>query len=151
MVAIGLLGMVSGLYPIEKINRWVDHPYAVVGLNLGYIVAITIWDVLYFLQVVGVCLSVVLIYLTGVKSAAWGRIQRPINLLGKYSLFGYVAQIGVLQLLYRGLPHLNLGVRALWIISFIGAFALTVMMVELVQYIRVKSHAVDRFYRVVFA
>ena len=151
MLAIGLLGMVLGLYPIEKINRWVNHPYAIVYLYIGYTIAITIWGVTYFLQVIGVCLSVMLIYLTGMKCTAWGRIQRPINLLGEYSLFGYIAQIGLLQLLYRGLPHLYLGIRALWVISFVAAFALTVMTVKMLHWTRTKSHTVDRLYRATFS
>jgi peptidoglycan/LPS O-acetylase OafA/YrhL len=151
MVAIGLLGMVLGLYPIERINRWVEQYVIILILNIGYILAITIWGVVYFLQVVGVCLSVMLIYLMGMKSVARGRIQRPINLLGEYSLFGYVAQIGLLQLLYRGLPHLHLGIRALWIISFVGAFALTIMVVKIVHWSRTNSHIVDRLYRATFS
>lgn len=150
MVAIGLLGMVLGLYPVEKINRCLRYPYVLVGLNLLYLLAVTRWGVVYFLQVVGVCLSVMLIYLIGTKSVAWAWVQRPINLLGRYSLFGYIAQIGLLQVLHRTLPYLHLGVAMLWIISFVGAFALTVMMVELVHAGREKSKTVDRLYRVIF-
>jgi peptidoglycan/LPS O-acetylase OafA/YrhL len=151
MVAIGLLGMVLGLEPIERINRWVDQPVIFLSLNVGYILATTIWGSVYFLLVGGVCLSVMLIYLIGMKSVAWSRIQPPIILLGKYSLFGYVAQIGLLQLLHRSLPHLNLGISALWIISFVGAFVLTVMTVKMLHWTRTKSHAVDRLYRAIFA
>ena len=151
MVAIGLLGMVLGLAPIERINRWVDQPVIVLSLNVGYILVITIWGGVYFLLVVGVCLSVMLIYLIGMKSVTWDRIQRPIILLGKYSLFGYVAQIGLLQLLHRSLPHLNLGIRAVWIISFVGAFILTVMMVNMLHWTRKKSDPVDRLYKATFA
>jgi len=148
MVAIGLLGMVFGLCPIETINRWADHPYMIFGLNVGYIFAITMWGVVYFLQVVGVCLSVMLIYLVGMKIVAWDRIHHPINLLGKYSLFGYVAQIGLLQLLHRALPYAQLEVVEVWIISFVGAFVLTFVMVNVLDCLRAKSGTMDRLYRV---
>ncbi|NOS80996.1 MAG: hypothetical protein HOP32_05375 [Nitrospira sp.] len=151
LVANGLLGMVLGFYPIEKINRWVDHTSIVVCLNVAYLLAITIWGMSYFLQVIGVCLSVILLYLVGMKSAGWGGIQGQINLIGQYSLFGYVAQVGLLQLLHRGMPHLNLGVWAAWILSFVGAFALTIMTVKMLHWIRSKSHALDRLYRVTFS
>jgi|CXWL01.1.fsa_nt_gi peptidoglycan/LPS O-acetylase OafA/YrhL len=150
-VAIGLLGMVLGYYSIERINRWVDHLYVVVCLNIGYLVAISIWGEEYFLEVVGVCLSVVLIYLIGLKSAACGKFQQPIILLGKYSLFGYIAQIALLQLLQRGLLYLNFHNLALWIISFVGAFALTIITVRVVHQVRAKSHAADWLYRVAFS
>ena len=151
LVAIGFLGMVLGLYPIARINRWVDHPSVVVGLNVGYLFAITIWGMSFFLQIIGVCLSVILIYLAGMKSTGWGGIQGQINLIGQYSLFGYVAQVGLLQFLHRGLPHLNLGIWAVWTISFVGAFALTVMTVKMLHWIRTKSHTLDRLYRVTFS
>lgn len=151
LVAIGLLGMVLGFYPIEKLNRWVDHASIVVCLNVGYLLAITIWGMSYLLQIIGVSLSVILIYLVGMKSAGWGWIRGQINLIGRYSLFGYVAQVGLLQLLHRGLPHLNLGAWPAWIISFVGAFALTIVTVKILHWTRSKSHALDRLYRVTFS
>jgi len=151
LIAIGILGMVFGFYPIEKVNNWTGHPYAVACLNVGYIIAISIWGVEYFLQVIGVCLSVMLIYLVGVRSAAWGEIRSPIILLGKYSLFGYVAQICLLQLLQRSLMSLNLNNWTLWIISFVGAFALTIITVRVAHQIRAKSHTADWLYRVAFS
>jgi peptidoglycan/LPS O-acetylase OafA/YrhL len=151
LIAIGILGMVFGFYPIEKVNNWTGYPYIVVGLNVSYIFAIGIWGESYLLQVVGVCLSVMFIYLAGIRSAAWGEIRSPIILLGKYSLFGYVAQIGILQILQRGLLYLNFHNWALWIISFFGAFALTFISVKMAHQIRTKSCAADRLYRFVFS
>ena len=150
-IAIGILGMVFGFYPIEKVNNRIGHPYIVVCLNVGYISAISIWGVGYFLQVIGVCLSVMLIYVVGAKTVAWSEIRSPIILLGKYSLFGYVAQIGILQILQRGLLYLNFHNWALWIISFVGAFALTILTVRVVHQIRAKSHTADWLYRVAFS
>jgi peptidoglycan/LPS O-acetylase OafA/YrhL len=149
-IAIGLFGMVFGFYPIKEVNKWVDHPYAVVCANIGYIFAISMWGTSDLLQVLGVCLSVSLIYLIGAKSADWGGIRGPIILLGKYSLFGYVAQIGILQLLHRGLPYLKLNDWILWPLSFLGAFVLTIILVRLVQDVRPKSRSVDWLYRAVF-
>ena len=139
-----------GFLPLEKVNNWVDHPYIVVCLNVGYVFAISIWEIIYLLQAIGVCLSVMLIYLAGIRSADWGGIRSPIILFGKYSLFGYVAQIGLLQLLHRGLPYLKLDNWALWIVSFVGAFALTILTVKMAHNLRAKSHRVDWLYKVVF-
>ena len=151
LIAVGLLGMVLGLYPLERVNRWIGHPYVLMSLYVGYVYAVTLWDVVYVLQVIGVCLSVMLIYIAGTKGVSWSKTTRQINLLGKYSLFGYVAQIGLLELLHRGLPHLHLGILSVWIISFIGAFALTIIMVKMLDWIREKSHTVDILYRFTFS
>ena len=150
LIGIGLLGLVAGFFPTERIDAWVDHPSVIVCLNIGYIFAISIWEISYLPQAIGVCLSVILIYLTGMKTADWGGIRSTIILLGKYSLFGYIAQIGLLQLLHRGLPYLNLDKWELWVISFVGAFALTIMIVKVVHNFRAKSRSVDWLYRVVF-
>lgn len=151
LMAIGVLGMVFGFFPIEKVNEWVGHPYIIGVLNLGYIVAISIWGVDRFLQVIGMCLSVMLIYLAGVRSSALDEIRSPIVLLGQYSLFGYVAQIGLLQLLEKCLPYLNLHDWPLWITSFVGAFALTIITVKLAHEFRAKSHIADWLYRAAFS
>ena len=150
LLTIGLLGVIIGHVPIEKINNVVRHPYTLVSAYLCYTGAITIWDVVYPLQVVGVCLSLLLIYLVGAKNGEPGRMRRHIILLGKYSLFGYIAQIAVLQLIFRGLRHVNLEAGTLGI-SFFGAFALTVLTVEAIDRVRAKSTTVDGLYKAVFA
>lgn len=151
LVAIGLVGMVVGLYQIERINRWVDRPIILLGLYMCYVIAVTVWGGAYLLQIVGVCLSVMLIYLLGMKSVTWGGVQRPINLLGEYSLFGYITQIALLQLLFRIVPQFHLGAELVWAISFVGAFALTIMTVKILDWSREKSRALDVLYRVTFS
>ena len=150
LVTIGLLGVLFGYIPIEKINRLVRHPYMIVGAYLCYLIAIRIWNVIYPLQIVGVCLSVMLIYLVGAKEGEPGRARRHVNLLGKYSLFGYIAQIAILQVLYRSLRYVNLGTGAL-VLSFFAAFALTMISVEVVDRLRARSTVVDRLHKAVFA
>lgn len=151
LLGIGLLGVLAGMYPIEEVNAWVDHPFIVACLNVSYLFVISVWGTSYVLQAIGVCLSVMIIYLIGMKSAALGKRQQLIILLGQYSLFAYVAQIGLLQLLQRLLPYLSLHDWALWIISFFGAFVLTIITVRVVHQIRAKSYTADWLYRVAFS
>lgn len=151
LLAIGLLGMVLGSQPLARINDWASHSYTVIGLNIAYLIAISIWGVGYALQTVGVCVTLTLIYLVGMKSTEWDRMQRPVILLGKYSLLAYIGQIALLQVLQRGLPHLNLGGGALSVTSFIAAFALTFAAVELFHLVRAKSTAVDVLYKFAFS
>jgi peptidoglycan/LPS O-acetylase OafA/YrhL len=90
------------------------------------------------------------LYLVGQFSGRPGKVWATVVLLGKYSLFGYIAQIAILQALRVGLNHA--GSKALVLgLSFVLAFALTVISVAIVDRAREKSTAVDKSYRAVFA
>jgi peptidoglycan/LPS O-acetylase OafA/YrhL len=150
LLTIGLLGVVSGYVSIEQVNDWVSRPFVLVLAYLCYIGAITLWDVPYPLLLVGVYLSLMLIYLLGVSGAEPGRMRRHVILLGKYSLFGYIATIAILQILHRSLRHTNSGAVELGL-TFIAAFVLTMASVEVIDRVRARTSTVDRLYRAVFA
>jgi len=149
LLSIGLLGISIGYIPIERINKFLRRPYVVVLAYLLYVAAITIWNVLYPLQVTGVLLTLMLIYLAGTASGDTGRVPRALILLGKYSLFGYIAQIAILQLLRR-----SFGVNLAWwtlALSFLVAATLTVISVETVDRARVRVPTVNRVYSLIFS
>lgn len=149
-IAVGILGMVLGQYSLREISAWASHSSALAGLYVGYLIAINIWGERYFLEVIGVCLSVLLIYGVGITIRQPRALVSTVVLLGKYSLFAYIAQIGLLQLLLRSLSSVNV-YWILWALSFIGAFALTIITVWGVHQICSKSSTMDRMYRLVFA
>jgi len=149
-IAIGMLGLLVGFTPIEAINDFVRHPYALAFAYLCYAFAITIWDVPFPLLIVGVALSLMVIYLVGSSGSESGTIRNEVTLLGKYSLLGYMSQIAILQVLSAGFRHTNLGYAAL-VLSFFAAFALTVVSVELVDRARARTASVDTLYKAVFA
>jgi peptidoglycan/LPS O-acetylase OafA/YrhL len=150
LVTIGMLGALIGFVPIAKVNEFVRHPYLLAFAYVLYTIAITIWDVRYPLQIVGVCLSVMVIYLVGAADGESGRIRSEVVLLGKYSLFGYISQIAILQILSASARHLDLGITVL-VISFPVAFALTIVSVEVVDRIRTASRRMDGLYKAVFS
>jgi len=150
LLAIGLLGVILGYIPIKEINRFVRHPFSLTVAYMGYVAAITVWNVIYPLQIVGVCLSLMIIYLLGGPNHEPGSVRRRVVLLGKYSLFGYVAQIVVLQLLHRGLRSSDQNILTS-AISLLAAFALTILAVEATDRLRVRVTTVDRLYKAVFA
>ena len=150
LLAIGSLGVICGYLPIKTINAIMRHPYILVTAYLCYIIAITIWGALYPLQVFGVGLTLMLLYIVGAKKGEPGRARGHIILLGKYSLFAYIAQIAVLQLLRTGLRHIAVGAGALGL-SFFAAFALTMISVEVADRLRARAAIVDRLYRAVFS
>jgi hypothetical protein len=79
----------------------------------------------------------------------WGARQAVI-LLGKYSLIGYIAQIVILQVLFKASHTMDLG----WIgraACLLAAAVLTLFSVEVLHRMRGKSPAIDGLYRAVFA
>jgi hypothetical protein len=149
-VTMGMLGVLAGFAPIESINRLVQHPYLLVLAYAGYVAAITLWDVYFPLLAVGTALSLMVIYSIGSRASESGKITGEMILLGKYSLLGYISQIGILQTLAAGFHRLNLGFAGL-VLSFLAAFAFTIVSVEIVDRARTRMTSVDRMYRWVFA
>ena len=150
LVSVGLLGVLLGYVSADVIANMTRHPYLFLTAYLGYLIAITSWDIIYPLQVVGVFLTVVLIYTLGARDHEPGWFVQQVILLGKYSLFGYITQIAILQLLRRGLGTWGLETAGL-VTSFFAAFALTLLSVIVADYARAKFAVVDSMYKAVFS
>jgi peptidoglycan/LPS O-acetylase OafA/YrhL len=150
LITIGMIGVLGGFVPIPAINDLVRHSYMLGLAYLCYTFAITIWNVPFSLQLVGVPLSLMVIYLVGISGSDSSTIRNEVMLLGKYSLFGYISQIAILQILAASLRHFNLNF-VLLAVTFIAAFALTILSVELVDRLRTRVVSVDKLYKAVFA
>ena len=149
-LAIGMLGVLTGFTPIVAINNFVRHPYRLAFAYACHIVAIAIWKIPFPFLVVAVLLNLMTIYLVGSSGRESGTMKSEVILLGKYSLFWYISQIAILQILSAAFHHTTLGSAALGI-SFVAAFALTIACTEIVDRTRANSATVDRLYKAVFA
>lgn len=149
LLSIGLLGVVIGDGSLQKIDGFLNYPYMLGTAYFFYILAITIWNVVFPLQVVGVCLSLLIIYLVGARKGELGKIRKYMMLFGRYSLLAYVGQIAVIQLLSRVLPQFHLGTAQVGV-SLLGAVGLTALIVEVVDRTRGRSAAIDKMYKAVF-
>jgi len=138
LLAVGLLGVLAGYLPIERVNALTRHPYWIMLLYLIYLAAVTVWNVVYPLQIIGVLLSLAVIYLLGYSERPPGKIRGCVLLLGKYSLVGYIAQIAILQILHFVLRDVDSEMLVLGI-SFILAFALTIAAVTILDAARGRS------------
>lgn len=147
---IGLLGLLVGFIPIPRINKYVQHPYLLAAAYAGYTLAIYMWNVPFLLVALGVVLSVSVLYLAGNFEREPGRIRGHVVRLGKYSLFGYIGQIAILQILSAGFRHVSPGPVPLCF-SFLAAFALTMISVEVLDRARLRARRVDTLYKAVFA
>ena len=149
ILAIGMVGILVGLKQVEVIDRAIRHPYLLAVAYILYMIAITAWNVTYPLEVAGTCLSVAIIYLVGTIEWRWQSFQNTTVLLGKYSLCGYIIQIAILQILEAILRPIGLGYVKL-LMSFLAAFALTIISVEVVDRARKSVVGIDRLYKAVF-
>jgi hypothetical protein len=150
LLTIGLLGLILGYTPIEKINSFLKYPYLIVAAYLCYAVTITVREPNYPLQIVGVCLTLMVIYLAGTSISRPAVVRNQIILLGRYPLFGYIVQIAILQILRRSLHGFDLE-TGLLTLTFLAAVVLTVLAVFAVDRVRTRSLFIDRFYKSIFA
>jgi peptidoglycan/LPS O-acetylase OafA/YrhL len=150
LFTVGMLGVLVGFTPIMAINHFVRHPYMLAAAYLCYAIAITVWNVPFPLLIVGVCLSLMVIYLVGINDNESGLVGSEVILLGKYSLFGYISQMVIIQFLNAGFHHVDRGIAVLGV-SFVAAFALTIISVEAVDRARAKAASMDKLYKAVFA
>jgi len=150
LITIGLLGVNVGYVTMPRINEILRHSYWVTAAYAGYLIAITVWNEIFPLQIVGVCLSLALLYMLGNTSVEGNAIRNVVMLLGQYSLLGYIAQIAILKLLHWGLWR-KISEEAMAGIALLLAMALTMACVEAVHRGRASARFVDTLYRAVFA
>jgi peptidoglycan/LPS O-acetylase OafA/YrhL len=150
LFSIGLLGVSFGYVPIERINRLIENPAIIFVAYLAYLLVITLYDDIYLLQVVGVCLSLAILYWIGIRSAGTTRVGRIAVQLGRYSLFGYIVQILILQVLRRSLSPFGTG-SAVSVLGFVTCLAATILGVEALDRARTKSVGLNKVYTAVFS
>ena len=149
LLVIGLLGVVVGYANEARVKAVISHRFAICGLYCLYLAAITFWGVPLALRIAGVLLTTTLIYLLGDRKGQPGFLYNEIVLLGKYSLFGYISQIAILQALRYSFRFAAPGTGPL-LVSLLLGFALTMASVEAMDALR-RISLVDRAYKAVFA
>ncbi|WP_348260829.1 hypothetical protein P8935_13560 [Telmatobacter sp. DSM 110680] len=150
IVSIGALGILSGFLPLADINTATKHFPLIVLAYLLYIGAITLWNVPYLLEVAGTVLSVMMLYSIGNRELPVKRIAAGVILLGKYSLFGYISQIAILQVLQILSHRLRVMTLPWMLVSFAAAFALTFFSVKALDRVRRTSVTANGLYKAVF-
>ncbi len=151
MLGVGVLGLVCGTYPVNKVQRVFNHLLILGPLYIGYTLAISIWGVPYILQLVGVCLNVVLIYMAAIRCSVMRTVYDRVVTLGQYSLFGYIAQIGILHFLRKLMDHVDFPAALVLSISLISAGFLTIFSVMVLDEAKKKFSVIRSLYEGVFA
>lgn len=150
LLSIGLLGMSAGQIPIEMIQRAVRHPMMIWMAYVIYLGAISVWNVVYILQILGVCVNILLLYWLGSYAFADNVLGRTIMRLGEYSLFAYISQIVILQILRRDIRFISSGLVGVSVAFAVGVIC-TVLSVEIIDRLKRNIVAVKRLYITVFS
>jgi peptidoglycan/LPS O-acetylase OafA/YrhL len=150
IISIGMLGISVGYIPIDRINKVMQHSLPIFLAYLTYLGVITVWNDSYLLQIVGVFLNLIVIYWAGSQNAESHASGRIAILLGQYSLFAYIAQIAILQILHRGLHPFGAGIGLSFAALFVCA-ACTILIVEALEFTRRRARAVNKLYNTVFS
>lgn len=150
LFSFGLLGLTLACVGLTQINRLALHTFGLVVCFSVYVIAMVHFGPFYWVQLIGVTLSLLLIYGFALRATGHGFWNRSIVFLGRYSLFAYIIQIGILQVLLalsrRSPESLSLSCAALPL-----AVAFTLAGTYLLALARNRSTLADRFYRGVFA
>ena len=147
LLAVGLLGLALGYYPLQQLFQ---QRYFAAALALCFLlqnIALTLLGARFSLQVTGVVINCLVIY------ALFTRIpgSEMLTMLGRYSLFAYIGQVLILQLLRRGFTVILRPDTAAWLLlSALGAYALTVLAVAMLDRTRRRSGAVNTAYQLLF-
>ena len=147
--SLGTLGISVGHVSMARLNKILSHFLVIVAGYVAYLAAITVWDVTFSLQIVGVSLSLAIIYLVGKRYSEANRIGETVVLLGQYSLFGYIAQIIILQMI-RKVAHpvgSDIAIRALALLA--GAVC-TILAVIAMDRLRKRGRLANQIYTAVF-
>lgn len=147
--SIGMLGVSLGYLAIDRINSLVKRPLIIFVAYFAYLSAITLWDDAYMLQIVGVCLSVAVMYWMGLQGAETTLPWKVVILLGQYSLFAYIAQIMILQVLRRSLAPLGSGISVSGS-ALVATVVCTILSVEILDRARITMARLNKVYTAVF-
>jgi hypothetical protein len=149
LLSMGLLGISMGHLRLETVDAAVRRRMAVVFAYAVYLAVLTLWYEVYVLQLAGVCLSVAVIYMLGKRSGAGGAFDRASILLGQYSLFAYLVQIAILQVLHKVLRFAPFrpAIQAATLATGLG---LTLFSVYALRRARARVKFVDSTYAAIF-
>lgn len=150
LLSAGLIGMGLGLLPLQWVDRLAGRWVVVVVLYLAYRVGSLVLGEGYPIQMTAAVVTLLLLYAIALRLPPGSWFSRGLVLLGQYSLWGYLVQIAVLQILVKILfrrPEQLAEVGVLMVATAVITFLATVAVHE----IRRRSNAAAAIYKLLFA
>jgi hypothetical protein len=154
-VLTGLSGLSIGLL----MRRWkvdlqasrVMRPIAIVAAFIALASVMNPLSGNVLAYAVGIALLLKLVYDGAALLVKDGAVHRVLVLLGRYSLVGYIAQIGFLFLLHRAWRGASMAPELAWTLSLAGTCAFLIVGCVALERLRRRSAIVEKTYRLVFA
>ena len=149
MLTFGIIGMCLGRIPLGKLERASRHWAIVLPLYCAYRVCSYMFTEVFPVQLAGTVLSLLILLGLALAFSEKGFAHRQCVLLGKYSLFGYIFQLLILQFLRRIIhtPEPMVTFAILTVITLVLTWLGTVVLEKLRQ----TTRAIDVSYKLVFA
>lgn len=150
MLGVGVIGAAAGAIPLARVNEMLLRRWSVVVVAFGvYWMCRIVWGQIYPVQVFAACVSVPLIHAVAIRMDTNARLTQEVNRLGRYSLFSYIAQIAILQVLRRVDAYDESAVVAV-VCMGVGTLVATWGAVCLVEVFRRRSRWIEGGYRAAF-
>lgn len=149
LLSSGLLGLMVGSALANRLKNLSNWWWFLMIAYPMHIALITKFGATNCLQLIATFLNLWLLYLIAIKLSPTGSICRLMSLLGQYTLFGYVGQIALLQLIYFASRKVNLGSGEIYVALFAG-LASTIIAIVFIDILRRHSNVSDKLYRLVF-
>ena len=127
LISIGIIGTALGLVPLERVTAFARRWFVVVPLYCLYRTGSYFIGEPYAMQLTGVATALLVLYCLALKLPPRTQIFRQVVLLGKYSLFGYIIQLGIIQVVVRifGPFETPLAVSILAVVTLSATWAVT--------------------------
>jgi peptidoglycan/LPS O-acetylase OafA/YrhL len=149
LISVGIIGTAFGLLPLERVTAFARKWFIVVPLYCLYRTGSYFIGEPYAMQLTGVVTALLVLYGLALTLPLKTQIYRQIVLLGRYSLLGYILQLGIIQVTVRvfGPFETPLAVVILAVVTLAATWAVTL----LIHWLRPKARFVDLTYRAAFA
>ena len=152
-ITIGLIGSSFGLVHRDKYEKISSMWFVIIPSFLTLIVVSSFYRLIYPLYVLLITANYFFIYLI---ISCIGKLDlrlvqlKMCVLLGKHTLFGYIVQIAILQMILR-LHILHFKSSLNFFFAFLSTLVLTITLVYLLNWMKEKYTFVNNIYRFVFS
>jgi len=149
-LAVGLCGMISGALP----SKWLDSSYLVWKIRAilalaGYVALASVYNSTILINLFGTLSVLAVLWMVGHLISHSDLIVVQVDKLGRYSLFAYMMQIALLQLIVH-LGHYHVAGFWLFAVIFVQVLVLTTVSVLLLDRLMRSSKPVRVVYGWIF-
>src|SRR5207249_3754880 len=129
MISAGIIGAAFGLLPLRRVTGFAKRLFIVVICYCAYRICSYFIGDPYALQLTGVVTTLLLLYGLALKLPVETHIYKEVVLLGRYSLLGYIMQLGIIQVTVRifGPSRVPLAVVILTLVALVATWAVTLI------------------------